>query len=361
MNCRKCGNILNEGDMVCRICGEPVQAMNQPMAQPMNGGMPGGAMPTPQPTPTPMPTPQSTPGVAPQIQQPVMTPTPSQPVITPEMANSGMGMGQTIAPGQPQPMNMSQPMMQQPMNGGANMGAPKDNKTFKILIGVLLLVIIALGGFVAVKFIGGDKAETKETDDKKKEPTKTEKEPTKTEKEPEETEDSGNDPIVSEGNYFEYAGYKFAIPSDVKSQITSTTLMVSDGKTYSLALSVDRGISFDTVKTSPAAVAEAMTSEGFVAKDYEFKTYDGIEYFVLNVESDGQAGKLFYAELDDVASVMGMIVVKDETAYNTAFKISSKIIKTASATSSFAPGTDTTPAYKVSDDMKNIFKEKFEE
>lgn len=362
MNCKKCGNIIYEGDMVCRNCGEPVQQQ----AQPINNGV---VQPQMQATPAPQaPVNNQVMGgnVAPGVVNPGMNPgmdvnagMVNQGVVdnTPQvMPQVPMQEAQPMQPGtmpmsnQPQPMPMSQPVVDNGMNAlNNNSPAPKNNM-FMIIVIVLVAIILGLGGFIGYKVISNNsnnKVEDKKDTDSKKDKDKDSKEDEDKDKnkDNDKDKDDDDDKVVADSNAVEYYGYKFVIPTGVKYQKdASSTLTFSDSVNFMSSFGLG-SYDYEELVTDPSAVIAELQATGITLGSYKEKVINNRKFFCIQVSSQGSVGIFYFTKLDELNSAFGLMLGKSSDGYQKGFEIVAKIVDSAISISNFAP---------VNEDEKNV-------
>ena len=293
MNCRKCGNLLNENDTFCKVCGEAV-----------NNGQVMGSQPVQQPMQQPM-------------QQPV----------------------------QPQMMQQPQQPMQQPNYGmpnnmmGQNSVQPAPNKSgssFVIILVILLVAIAGLGAFIGYKVLSNN--ETKQVDKEKDNKTKdTDRDKDKDkEKEPEK-------PVIAENkNVFEISGYKFTIPSELKYQNESGMLTISDSKTFQANFSVDY-YKYEDVVANPQSVAEEIKAMGVGIVNSVERNIGGRKFYLYQIQYTDVSAIFYLTKLDTYTSAMGVAMATTTSGYEKCLEYVGKMVDGVDKTSSFAPGEEKDP------------------
>lgn len=371
MNCKKCGNIIYEGDVTCRVCGEPVQVNNggvvvtpsdvQPVQQPVQP-----TQPVQQPIQSVQPTVlQATPEM---VSQPVPQAMPQNaPVqgVTPQQVNNGVGMngqnmggvgvnsqpmfstsqdmvGQPIQPtpmpGQAQPMNLPIDNVMNSMN--ANQQGPKKNKTFLIVVILLVAVIIGLGGFVVYKFVDSNSKssqvdkDSKETDNKKDSDKKEDKDDDK-----DDNKDEDDDGIVSSGGVVELSGFKFSIPNDVQYQKDSSTMTISDGTGYMATMGVNF-FSYDELLEDPSSITDELTAEGIIVTATKEKVVNDRKFICFQLNYQGQGAIFYVTSIDEFFVSFGMVMGKSSSGYQTGFEDITEIVNSATSISNFANPSD---------------------
>lgn len=172
MNCKKCGNLLAPTDVVCPMCGEPVNAnplpqapveptpvsvnpvpvtnevpAGQPSVEPMTPNIPKIVLPT-EPAPAPMEAPaMPVPPVVPNqaeatvpTQEPVgitpINPAPMNNPVNPNPAQMNMGVQPQVAP---------TPMPQQDAEA-----TPAKKKSSPIVVALLIIALIAIIAYIVI-------------------------------------------------------------------------------------------------------------------------------------------------------------------------------------------------------------------
>lgn len=355
MNCKKCGNILNETDTFCKICGEPVgngDVVNQ-----------GGVVTNQQVSQVQSMQTQPAEQVMP-AQQPVQAQTVEQivPVQSqtqePAASIQQVPIQQSVQPQPVQPMQQPVQPVQQPMYGAPNnmmsqnMGqqpAPKKNNLFMILLIILLIAILGLGSFIGYKLLSKDDTKTSEKQNKDTDKNK-DKDKDK-DKDKEDDEEEEEKPIASEKNIFESSGYKFTIPSDLKYQNEDGLLTFSDSKTYQATMAVDF-YSYDKIVLDQTSVKEELQTLGLQIVDQAEMTKEGRKFYLFEVSYSGQYAIFYFTKLDDYYSAIGLIVATTSEGYETSLKYVANIVETANRTSIFAPGESEEPTPKITIDNK---------
>lgn len=239
MNCRKCGNLLNENDPFCRVCGEPVN----------NGAVMG-----------------TTVGINNQNVQPNM-----QQV---QPAGQYNQMGQQVNNMQ-QMQQYGQPM-QQPVQT-----VPQQQKSNKniILIIIIILLVAAIGvvGFLLVK--DNLKDTTKKDDVKVTEKKNDDKEP-KNDNKPED-DDKDNDISVNNDNYVTYDGYKFKKQKGFDYSFEGGFLFAVSDKTdipYGIIIHDE---DYNYVENNIEIIAEELELDGFTDVEYNTLTYKSKRFIII--------------------------------------------------------------------------------
>lgn len=327
MNCRKCGNLLNENDTYCKICGEVVSSgadVNQ-----------GTAMQNPNP--------QAVQQVNQPVQQPVQQPVeqsmPQQPVMQQPVQQPQQVVSQ---PMQQQVPNMQQPMYGMPNQNMMNQGVmqaptPKKNNLFTILIIILLIAILGLGSFIGYKALTkyDNKVETNKDKDKEKE----------TDKDKDEDKDKDKDkdkepekPVVADNkNVYESNGYKFVVPSDLKYQIEDGILTFSDSTTFQTTMAADY-YPYDGIVADQTSIITEIQTTGFQVVDKAEFTVGNRKFYLFQVAYNGQYAIFYFTKLDDYYSAIGLIIARVSEGYDKALEYVAKMIDNSNKTTTFAPG-----------------------
>lgn len=367
MNCRKCGNVIYEGDSVCRVCGEAVQPLSQPVTQPVVQQQAPVQQPVGQPVAQPVEQP---------VQQAPVQSTPQPQQVNQSSVNPGMGVNnqsmynQGQVGGQPvnnqpgvnpmaQPMmpnaNQAQPMnFNQPIDSGMNsmnynQQTPKKNNLFIIIVIALVVVIIGLGGFVAYKVISTSNDNKVVEKDKKDSDNKKDKEDKDEDKDDDKNKDKDDDKndnkVVSDSNVVEYYGYKFVIPTGVKYQKdASSTLTFSDSVNFMSSFGLG-SYDYEELVTDPSAVIAELQATGITLGSYKEKVINNRKFFCIQVSSQGSVGIFYFTKLDELNSAFGLMLGKSSDGYQKGFEIVAKIVDSATSVSNFAP---------VNEDEKNV-------
>lgn len=370
MNCKKCGNIIYEGDMVCRNCGEPVQPV-----QPINNGV---VQPQMQATPAPQaPVNNQVMGgnVAPGVVNPGMNPgmdvnagMVNQGVVdnTPQvMPQVPMQEAQPMQPGtmpmsnQPQPMPMSQPVVDNGMNAlNNNSPAPKNNM-FMIIVIALVAIILGLGGFIGYKVISNNsnnKVEDKKDTDSKKDKDKDSKEDEDKDKnkDNDKDKDDDDDKVVADSNVYTISGYKFTVPKNIESKFEDGLLFVSDRISYYANFGLDY-YNYDSVVANPNSLYDELRATGIVIGKYVEVEVKGRKFLCAQFSLDNTTGLFYITGMSSYYSAVGILVANTAEAYDKALEDIASIADSGNTSSNFAGGDE-----KIDLNLESLTKNKSE-
>ena len=303
MNCKKCGNLLAPTDVVCPMCGEPVNAnplpqtpveptpvsvnpspitnevpVGQPSVEPSTPNIPKIVLPTepaPAPAPTPMEAPVTpvTPVVPNQTEAPLPTPEPVGPVpVNPAPMNNPVNPSPVEPTAAPAPNNQMPPQEQ-----------PKKNSTATIIIVVLLVAAIALGGLFVWKKFFQDNTNVNTNNNI--------------------IDNGGNNgqevnPVNNGGtssNTFEYKSFELPLPNNYQAEINqngkldmwSVTDKVEVISSFIAGFTTD-----DIVGEAEEEVKNGIISKGSAVTSVERKTYNGVSWVIFNT-TDVIEGKTY--------------------------------------------------------------------
>jgi len=306
MNCKKCGNVLEPTDTVCKICGEPVAAAPQveqptvaPVATEPVTSAPAPIAPTVQPetsapvTEAPTVAQAVVEPTAPVTQAPVINPVPSiqeTPTVAPttgtEFSAPAPTADQIVPPVAETGVPVAQPTASPVVETQANAVEPKkSNKTFIILVVILALIILGLGGYLIwnnfIKDDSSDKTETKET----------EKDKTKDEDDKEDKKEE----TISSADVITSGGYQFKIPNGYEKVTedseeylvnkTNKTLIITEIFNGYLVSDVKNEFDEELVAELKAACVENETC--VEVSNYETTTVNGQEIFYGKIQHSG--------------------------------------------------------------------------
>ena len=293
MNCKKCGNVLDPTDTVCKICGEPVTATPEaaPVAQPVPAApapapaaQPAAPVPAAPVAPAPEPetltpaapapvapasTPEAAPAPAPAPAQPA--PAPVAPVPIAQPAPAAPVQDQVVLQAAPA-VPIQQPTVSQPVGTIQPSVAPvpqepqKKSPLFLIIVIVLVVVILGLGAVVLSKTVFNKDADTKETNKSDKEDDNKDKEKEKE--------------VASNG--FKYNDFEFNIPNGFTASIEDGFLILLN-KTARVQINarVVEGFTVEDLKSEVDTLKQSYAAEGVIISGSEVNTYGGEEWLVL--------------------------------------------------------------------------------
>ncbi len=346
MNCRKCGNLLNENDPICRVCGEPVN-MGTPITNQVNQGTNNQGYVNGVQTPT---QPMNNEPVVNQQTQPVM----NQQVPVQPMTNQNYGPQE--APTQMQnpnnnynnvqpsmPMNQNYGNMVPPVNNGMNpnqmpQNTKNSNKGFIIILIVLIFIIAGLGGFIAYKTIT-DKTETKEIDKKPDDKKEDDNKPSQDDDDKDDDDDKGDDNKPSDKNTHLLNGFTFVLPDGLiynktNDSITATDSVSSANLYFNFFV---ENYSYATALASINEIVTELTTEGFTVLNHGKIKYSNTEFYAFIVSKDGDAGVSYLASLDTTHVASGFVMGVTEQNIDTAFEKIAYMIENSSSVEGFAP------------------------
>ena len=256
MLCRKCGNQLNDGDLVCNKCGEKVINDVQSVQQPIGGQQPAMGMGQP-------------------VQQPVGGQQPT------------MGMGQSMQQpvgGQQPTMGMGQPV-QQPVGGQQT--AQNGKKNNSILFVVIVLVFLVVIGILCFFLLGRNNDSNTNTNNN--------------------NNNSSANSVADNANTVNVNGYTVTVPNGLEYQINGRWLVVTDGSSIVAQISFGPD-NFSEYKNNPDILKNQL-SDGGVTSVYSNPTYSGKEFIVYRAydASVSLYGNLFVSEIRNNEIIFGVI------------------------------------------------------
>ena len=297
MNCKKCGNIVTPFDKFCQNCGEPNENYN------------GGNTQTVQ-TETPV-VPVQEPVVNTQAQKPV---TPVQEPVTPV---------QEPASNVPVQNSINSMPTQPVINSASNIEKKKSNAGFIILIIVMSLIIIGLGTFIAIKYIGNN--DTKDTNINNNSANNN-------------SNNNGNEVIneptnVTNDSVIDVDGYTFVKPSDLQyneeKNMYGNSNIIFNLKVVTESFDVALGEKEQLLTVVQSYIPQATYSENTYGSR-KYMNYSGV---VSNINAE-----VFITSIDDETCVMGLLLINPNYTKTEAYTYLNKIFDSAkeSTTSTFA-------------------------
>jgi hypothetical protein len=302
MNCKKCGNIINEGEKFCRNCGEPVNNLETVSNQPIYNE-------------------QSTNLNQNNINY--QTSNINQNNINYQTSNVN---GYTQQPVQNPINNYNQPIQNQLNNEPKNNGS--DKKNLLILIGIVAILVVAfvVGYLLINKDKGNDKSNNKSTTNEYEE-TINNTVDNSDDKDDWDTDDSTSTDTTETSTTYTYKNFKFNKISGYDYETTSNGLQITDYNNV-IAIEVTPG-SFDIVKNNTDTINSTFENQGYEIKNTTVKTYGGVEYITSEVSKDGISMLILYTKANSSYTfVIGVSNIKYTIDYNS-INIVNKIIKGA--------------------------------
>ena len=356
MNCKKCGNILNEGTNFCSICGEPI---TNPQINNSVGGsvLPNNNLNTPpiQPSvnPSQMPTNQNQ---MPQVNQPIQEPSVAQPIMPAPMAQPLQGpttpigapiveQATPVSPTTPvtpiAPAAAPTPVAGNQPNNMNQQTPPKNNKSFLIIVIVLVVAIIGVLVFIITNLSNQNSSSPKnnsETTEKKDDKENSNKDEEKDDNEDKE-DNSSEEVSVENKKTYESNGYKFTIPNDIKSVIQDNILYISNGSDFQYNFE-PFNMSYDSIVEDPSDLLSVFTEKGAIVGKSATKNYDGQEFFLVNLIVSGKPVVCYFSPIDNYNLAFGVGQATTISAHEKALNYISKIVASAETSSSFAPSQE---------------------
>ncbi len=349
MNCQKCGNQINPGDVNCGICGtpvtQPVQNVNtevpaaapvatlEPVMEEVNNVVapvapapvvPEAALVAPAAPVAPvMPAPVqevAQPVVAPVEEvvpvaqpAPVVQPTPvaqpapaAQPVPVAQPAPVAQPVAQPVAAAAPvaQPVAAAAPVVQ-PMPV-----APKKNNTVFIIIIVLLVAAICAVGYMLVTdnnpFAGNDtksseKENSKDTDKKDDDKDNDKEDEDDDDKK---TEDDDDNKIVNVDT-FDYSGYKFKKLDSYQYASQNNVFLVKSSNTAITYYNLVHPYAYSNYTSQPETLKSYFAQSGYYTNiQYGEASYAGRNILVFT----SNEAVIFFTKLSDYLTMQTEIV-----------------------------------------------------
>ncbi len=299
MNCRKCGNLLNGNETICRVCGENNMIglnnnfyMNQNMNQNMN---------------------------------------------------------QTVA--QQQMYSGQQPMYG--MQNNQYVQPPRKNGAFVVIFIILLLVILGLGGFVGYNLLSKNDAkqveknkDVSQNNDNKKETEEKNKE--------ESTDKKENEEIATNAIYYELYGYKFPVPKELILERVENSFLITDNTYFQLQFSLAAD-SYSNIVSHPEYYKQEFEKIGVTIEKYYEKKYVGKKFYLFKVNNNGSSALFYVTEVDDNLVGTGIIMATSSSAYEKGLNYVSKMVTDSSKNSNFVAGENNNGLSSSPEINKDIF------
>lgn len=358
MNCQKCGNQINPGDVNCGICGtpvaQPVQNVNNevPTAAPVATLEPvmeevSSVAPVAQPAPVadvpealpvvsdvefsePIPVaPVATTPVMPapvqEVAQPVVTPVQevapvAQPApvaqVTPAVQPVPVAQPAPVAQPSPAPVAqpasapVAQPVSAQPVAVAAPVAqpmpvAPKKNNTIFIIIIVLLVAAICAVGYMLVTDnnpFASDNAKTSEKENKKDTDKKDDEE--KDEEKEDKDEEDDDDKIVNVDT-FDYSGYKFKKLDSYQYALQNNVFLVKSNNTTITYYNLVHPYAYANYTSQPDTLKTYFEQSGYYTNvQYGEATYEGRSILIFT----SNESVIFFTKLSDYLTIQTEIV-----------------------------------------------------
>ena len=382
MNCKKCGNPLVEGDLVCRNCGEPVAVDTTMVQQPVQDAVqqPTGVVQAPVQDAVQQPVGVVQPPVQDVVQQPtgvVQAPvqdTVQQPVgvVQPPVQDVvQQPTGVVQAPVQDvvqQPMGVVQPpvqdvvqqpvgavqqpvqdtvmsqqqvfeqqmaqqsMQQQPAQGMPSQAQPVKKGKSPIFIVIILLCLVAIG--VLVYFVFFNKSADTTNNNTDSTPSTVSNEESTT------TTDEGSNTVATKENQVEVSGYTVSLPDGFQYEFEEDKIFIIDANKTMLASFAFYSTSIDEIRNNVSTLeAEFKKEVGDVV--YSTEVFKNTEFLNFRYAMDGLNVNSFFVKYNNEEIVQGTIVEGKNYDAKTAFGYMVDIIDSASGdskASSFSAG-----------------------
>lgn len=299
MKCSKCGFELNNEDVFCRNCGEPVPKNNASVEELTNQESVGVATET-----------QVVEENA-SIQQDSIAPTP---VVEQEITSQVQNVSA-------EPVNVAPASVAQPINSvnvqSNSMQAPKKANIKLIIIGAIALVAVVAAVFIGIS-IGKEKSE----------PAAPVVEP---------TSDEGQEVVVNNTYKMDFDGYTFEIPNEIKSEVANNGLYLTDGNWITRFDTKD--YSYDAFASNKDKLAKSLKDGGYKNVKVTEETISGIKAIIITSEIDGVGDATLITALDTNKTLFAETVKRDKSIpTNSDIQTIAAIIKTGTKASDFAAG-----------------------
>lgn len=342
MNCRKCGNLLNNGDKFCTECGEPVvieqigekivqegigQVVNNESTNQLN-------VPSQQINQSP---------IQPQSQQPIQPETQQR---TNQFSQQTQQQTNQMTQ-QPQPTTYENHNQNLMTNNVVAQSPKKKNTGFMIIVIILLLAILGLGTFIGYKVLFSN--DTQQVDDKKSDNKNVDDKINN----PIIPDDNKETPIVSDNkNVFESYGYKFNIPSELKYNINDNILSLTDNATFQTNFYLEN-YSYSVIRNNPTLITNELEAIGATVYNGAEGLIDGKNFYLFAVEYADQALIFYITEIDSYYCAFGLITATTTDAYGKSLEYISNMVSGAKKTSTFAP-SETDPKQEIKINIKEF-------
>ena len=316
MNCQKCGNQINPGDVNCGICGtpvtQPVQNVNtevpaaapvatlEPVMEEVNNVVapvaPAPVVPEVAPVAPAAP-------VAPVMPAPVQEV--AQPVVAPVEEVVPVAQPAPVAQPVAQPVAAAAPVVQ-PMPV-----APKKNNTVFIIIIVLLVAAICAVGYMLVTdnnpFVGNntkssEKENSKDTDKKDDDKDNDKEDEDDDDKK---TEDDDDDNKIVNVDTFDYSGYKFKKLDSYQYASQNNVFLVKSSNTAITYYNLVHPYAYSNYTSQPETLKSYFAQSGYYTNiQYGEASYAGRNILVFT----SNEAVIFFTKLSDYLTMQTEIV-----------------------------------------------------
>ena len=334
MNCQKCGNQINPGDVNCGICGtpvaQPVQNVNtevpaaapvatlEPVMEEVNNVVapvaPAPVVPETAPVAPAAPVAPVMPAPVQEVAQPVVAPVEEvvpvaqpTPVAQPAPAAQPVPVAQPAPVAQPvaQPVAAAAPVVQ-PMPV-----APKKNNTVFIIIIVLLVAAICAVGYMLVTdnnpFAGNDtksseKENSKDTDKKDDDKDNDKEDEDDDDKK---TNDDDDDNKIVNVDTFDYSGYKFKKLDSYQYASQNNVFLVKSSNTAITYYNLVHPYAYSNYTSQPETLKSYFAQSGYYTNiQYGEASYAGRNILVFT----SNEAVIFFTKLSDYLTMQTEIV-----------------------------------------------------
>lgn len=334
MNCQKCGNQINPGDVNCGICGtpvaQPVQNVNtevpaaapvatlEPVMEEVNNVVapvaPAPVVPETAPVAPAAPVAPVMPAPVQEVAQPVVAPveevvpvTQPTPVAQPAPAAQPVPVAQPAPVAQPvaQPVAAAAPVVQ-PMPV-----APKKNNTVFIIIIVLLVAAICAVGYMLVTdnnpFAGNDTKSSEKENSKDTDKKDDDKDDDKEDEDDDDkkTEDDDDDNKIVNVDTFDYSGYKFKKLDSYQYASQNNVFLVKSSNTAITYYNLVHPYAYSNYTSQPETLKSYFAQSGYYTNiQYGEASYAGRNILVFT----SNEAVIFFTKLSDYLTMQTEIV-----------------------------------------------------
>lgn len=326
MNCQKCGNQINPGDVNCGICGtpvtQPVQNVNtevpaaapvatlEPVMEEVNNVVapvaPAPVVPEAAPVPPVMPAPVQ------EVAQPVVAPVEEVvPVAQPTPVAQPAPVAQPVPVAQPAPV--AQPVVQ-PMAAAAPgvqpmPVAPKKNNTVFIIIIVLLVAAICAVGYMLVTdnnpFAGNDTKTSEKDNSKDTDKKDDDKDDDKEDEDGDSDKKEDDDDKIVNVDTFDYSGYKFKKLDSYQYASQNNVFLVKSSNTAITYYNLVHPYSYSNYTSQPETLKSYFAQSGYYTNiQYGEASYAGRNILVFT----SNEAVIFFTKLSDYLTMQTEIV-----------------------------------------------------
>ena len=364
MNCKKCGNPLNNGDLVCSHCGEPVsvtpnvgigfvtpadnintvsQAVVPPQVGPVvqqpvsvqpvqvdaNQAVPGvvqpGIVTNVQPTLQPDGVVQPTSEVQQVVQQPIVEQQTLGQVVSqpqPDVASQQIGVQPMQQPVQPL---VSQQPAQPVAPAAVNTGKSGNNRN---LVMIILMLLAIIGGLVYIILTGqripGIGPASNDTSSSV---------PSVTDNDTGSNTTNGGGSVAT-SNTATVAGYTVVVPDELKYEISDNYLTISDDKSMVASFTFAQA-DYASYKND-TNLLKTEIEKGGVTVDFSNSSFGGKEFLIYKFSdtTHNVNGNYFVSEVKSGEVVAGILYEGSESSSMTSFGYLTQIMNSATGSSS---------------------------